>query len=629
MSAAVFGLAEVERIVAFAKRYPVFPCGKDKRPLVRSGFHAASADPEQIRKWWTKWPDALVGVPTGQGTGLVVVDYDPDKATSATHEWISEHTELLCSTRTHKTPRGGLHYVFQSKDRYQTGVDLILDGSPRKGIDLRANGGYVIWWPFHTGEKVDGPLAPVPADLIDERRFNDRRDLAPLPTATPESWALERDRVEAALTHVSPDGYEQWIRIGMAIHAASNGSEEGFARWHEWSASGESYDGIEDCRYHWHSFGNYAGRAIGLGTLYSAAKATGFDLAKFALPTLDMTGMDDIPESDNKLLRAGFWIKDASTHVDLPYLVKGLFDRGQMIVLWGPPGSGKTFCALSMAAHIGAGKHWASRRVKRGKVLYVCAESTRKRLENRARALVNRFPELSDSELYLVPLTLDLLQGNEDILSVCAAAKALQDVALIVVDTLAVTFGGGDENSPEDMGRYVSNMKAIKDTTGAAVLIVHHCGKDEARGMRGHSSLLGALDGELAVERPDPKQPRIFKAGKLREGESFCDLFTFDLEVTELGVDPDGDLVTTCVVVPNGVGPVVRRPKPGVMLTLLQRLEDDAKKGSVAWTEKEVRELAADVMHRNSVRKAILGLVDAGYLVASVGGWALKNREEN
>lgn len=306
---AIAGVVDPERIVAFARTFPVFPCGRDKRPRVANGFHAASQDPAQIRAWWRQWPDALVGVPTGQTTGLVVVDYDPDKATHATHAWIAEHTDLLCSTRSHKTGRGGLHYVFKSTDRYQTGVDLVLDGSPRKGIDLRANGGYVIWWPLHTGENPQDPIAPLPANLIDERKFVERRDLAPLPAASPAEWRAERDRAEAALGHLAPDGYEFWIRVGMALHHASGGSDEGFALWHEWSARGESYDGIEDCRYHWASFGGYTGRAVGLGTVYAAAKAAGFDTAP---PARETPPIEAYAEDFERM--AGAIVHAAETH---------------------------------------------------------------------------------------------------------------------------------------------------------------------------------------------------------------------------------------------------------------------------------------------------------------------------
>jgi hypothetical protein len=189
---------------------------------------------------------------------------------------MAAHTELLCSTRVHKTGRGGMHYVFRSTDRYQTGTDLVLDGSPRKGIDLRASGGYVIWWPAHGGEVIGERAAPLPAGLIEERRFRAERDMAPLPESAPAAWAGEVTKVLAALRHLSPNGYETWIRIGMAIHAASGGSDEGFAIWHDWSARGESYDGIEDCRYHWASFGRYQGRGVGLGTLFAAAMANGY-----------------------------------------------------------------------------------------------------------------------------------------------------------------------------------------------------------------------------------------------------------------------------------------------------------------------------------------------------------------
>jgi hypothetical protein len=445
--------------------------------------------------------------------------------------------------------------------------------------------------------------------------------MAELPRSSPQEWMLERDKVREALTFIEPNGYEHWIRVGMALHHASGGSDEGFSLWHDWSARGESYDGIEDCRYHWASFGGYGGRSLGVGTIYAKAKETGFDTVRATLPPEAFLAPD--PAQGNRLLAAGFWASEAQTHTTLPYLVKGIFDRGQIVVLWGPPGSGKTFAALSLAAHIGAGKAWVGRRVKRGKVLYICAESTRKRLENRVRALMDAQPELAGSEVMFVPIGLDLLHGDQDIVAVLAACEQMQDVALIVIDTLAVTFGGGDENSPEDMGGYVSNVKLIKDRTGAAVIIVHHCGKDEARGMRGHSSLLGAIDGELAVERPDPKQPRIMKAGKLREGESFCDLFTFNLEIRELGMDEDGDQVTTCYVSPVAVGAVLRRPSTKAQLGLLKVLEERREAGDVAWTEKEIRVLAEPLMHRNSVRTAVMGLNESGWLKAAVGGWML------
>lgn len=327
------------------------------------------------------------------------------------------------------------------------------------------------------------------------------------------------------------------------------------------------------------------------------------------------------------LLKLGFTMHEAAVHLDIPYLVKGLFDRGQIVVIWGAPGSGKTFTSISLSAHVGSGEKWVGRRVKKGRVLYVCAESTRKHLENRVSALKMTYPKLATAEIVFVPVALDLLHGVDDIEDVIRAAKAMDDVAMIVVDTLAVTFGGGNENAPEDMGRYVSNIKRMRDETGAAVLIVHHCGKDEARGMRGHSSLLGATDGELVVEI-DPQAPkgqgdRILRAGKLREGESNADLCAFSLQVAVLGHDSENDAVATCVMVPMDGKAVIRRPTVATQAKLLSALEAAYKAGEAVWTEQDIRKLAAGFMHRNSVSKCLLALANAGFIRQSVGGYVL------
>jgi archaellum biogenesis ATPase FlaH len=356
----------------------------------------------------------------------------------------------------------------------------------------------------------------------------------------------------------------------------------------------------------------------------------GWDLADALIEARDVAGWLDPEKSPQpRLIERGFTVKEARVHIDLPYLVKGLFDRGQIIVLWGAPGSGKTFLALHLSCHIGSGATWAGCRVKQGTVLYICAESTQSRLENRVSALRDVRPELATSKVLFVPVQVNLLQGEVDLMDVIAAAKSLPDIAMVVIDTLSVTFGGGDENSPNDMSRYVSNMKRIKEETGAAVLLVHHAGKDESRGMRGHSALLGALDAEFLVEKLEaaPGWPsRMLKAGKLREGLSNADVFAFNLEVRSLGDDPDGDAVSTCVVTPSSVsGGIMRRPSVGTQAKLLAALERSHKDGCVVWTEKDLRQVASEVMSRNLVSAAILGLLQSDFIRRSIGGVILSN----
>lgn len=258
-------------------------------------------------------------------------------------------------------------------------------------------------------------------------------------------------------------------------------------------------------------------------------------------------------QAKENLLEHSFWIKEAQIQTNLPYVIKGVFGKNQIGVFWGAPGSGKTFLSMEMACHVGAGKMWRGRRTRKGIVLYVAAESARSYIENRFSALKQERPELSEAEVLVIPLALDLLHTDKgDVLRVIETSKIVAEgngeVVLIVIDTLAVTFGGGNENSPEDMGQYVTNILNIREATKACVLVVHHAGKDEAKGMRGHSALLGALDAELTIEGKNGEGDRILRTGKVRDGDGYTDLFAFTLRRVELGTDADGDAVSTCVV---------------------------------------------------------------------------------
>ena len=322
------------------------------------------------------------------------------------------------------------------------------------------------------------------------------------------------------------------------------------------------------------------------------------------------------------LCEVAFWIRDAKVTTDLPYVVKGIFGKGQIVVIWGSPGAGKTFAIMEMACSIGAGKPWHGRRTRKGIVLYVAAESSRPYIENRFAALKAEKPELGDAEVMVIPAALNLLNGP-DVDRVIETAKVLErgvgEVVLIAIDTLAVTFGGGDENSPQDMGLYVGNVLQIRQETGAAVLIVHHGGKDEAKGMRGHSALKGALDAELAVEGA-PGQDRILRTGKVRDGDGETDLFAFSLRPIELGIDSDGDPVRTCVVDAKDEATTkrVRRERKGAALGKHQRAVLRALEvaGGRMVRLDLAHKLKDEGMGRNRFHDAIGGLIEAGVIVA-------------
>lgn len=524
--AAVFGVADLDRILEIAQRLPVFPCrakaeivgGKlrnAKSPHTDRGFHDASQDEAQIRAWWRQWPDALVGVPTGQGTGLVVIDYDPDKATQATHSWMAEHSDLLTSTRVHTTGRAGKHYVFRSRDRYQTGTDLVLGGSPRRGIDLRANGGYVIWWPAHLPQTDDSPVAVLPAGLIEERRFEAARDLAPLPTATPASWRADRPKVAEALSFLDAGGYDPWIRAGMAIHSASGGSDEGFALWHEWSATGNTYDGIEDCRYHWQSFGQYQGRSLGIGSLIKAAQAEGMVLQRMpelpaastseAAPEPATAEGDTLATVDKPARHPLNW---ASLEADQPpprvWALPHWLGRGYLTLMAGPGGVGKTLLAQQLGSALAVGDPFIETPLSKMKVLMWAGEDDRDELWRRQMQIAS-FHGRNLAEYH--NLIIESYVGRD-----CSLAEPIMgalrptsmlaeleeqvsdyEVDVVILDNVARLYGG-NENDRHCVTQFVNWVTgACMKRRPTAILLLAHPAKATGSEYSGSSAWEAAV----------------------------------------------------------------------------------------------------------------------------------------
>lgn len=137
--------------IELAKRgIPVFPCAETKRPLTPHGHKDATTDVNLIRRWWKQWPLAMLGVPTGRRSGLLVVDVDPKG-----RSWFAENKSRLDAGRVHRTRRGR-HLLYRMPDEKVTNS---VEGVAA-GVDVRGEGGYIIWWPA-AGGRVEGALDAI------------------------------------------------------------------------------------------------------------------------------------------------------------------------------------------------------------------------------------------------------------------------------------------------------------------------------------------------------------------------------------------------------------------------------------------------------------------------------------
>jgi len=233
------------------------------------------------------------------------------------------------------------------------------------------------------------------------------------------------------------------------------------------------------------------------------------------------------------------------------YTVKGVLPAQGVALLSGQPAVGKSFTMLSSLAHVSEGWPLCGRRVKKRPVVYLSLEGSGglgKRIQAfRAWTKATGKPEMKGTFLFWThSFKLDD-QGYCD-----ALIKALLDAglqgAVVCIDTLSQSLGSTDENS-SDIAAAIGKATQIAEAIGGLVLLIHHLGKDTSRGPRGHSSLVGNVDCAISVTKDGSGRDVLWTVTKSKD-DADGQTVGFKLHVIELGLDADGDEVTSCAAEP-------------------------------------------------------------------------------
>ena len=397
----------------------------------------------------------------------------------------------------------------------------------------------------------------------------------------------DRAEVRRALALITDsDDRDQWLKIGMALHAEFAGSDEGFDLWSHWSRQSLKFD-ERDQRQKWKSFRR---SGVGIGTLFEIAKGYGYERPSYFSES-DFDDLPALPEPEKPKPSTLTFLTpdDCESAPSRGYLIKGLFAPGDVACIFGAPGAGKSLIAPFLGYMVAQGQEAFQMRTKAGGVFYVAAEDSHG-MRGRVKALKQAHG--SAQAFRLVEGVSQLLTATPkdrapDLLALVEAVKA-ERPALIFIDTLAMAFPGLEENSAEAMGRVVA-VSRLLTRWGAAVVLIHHDTKSEGGTPRGHSILNGALDVALHVKRDDEAGIIRGKLTKNRNGTCDRDI-AFTIATENGGTDEDGEHITLPRCNPlHGAPAKVKRlaPQPAAALKVLEGMaqpvsRDDWKRACMA-----------------------------------------------
>lgn len=442
--------------------------------------------------------------------------------------------------------------------------------------------------------------------------------------------APEFERVKSALAALPNEdlSYDQWRNIIFAIHDATGGSDEGLALAHEFSARSSKYEPtFLDERVWPYINSERGGGLITARTLFGQAAAHGWQDPAVAAEFEVLEEDHEAPQAPSKPRRfTPVPAAEFAARRPPDWIIKGVLPKADVGVVYGESGSGKSFFVTDMACTIAEGLPWRGKRTKQQRVVYIPAEGAGG-FRNRISAYIQHRMMFDLDKLQVIPASPNLMDGP-DVVELIEEIRAGGPCGLIVVDTLAQAMPGANENAGEDVGKALGHCRSLRRATGAMVVLVHHSGKDASKGARGWSGLKAACDFEIEILRAE--HDRVATVTKQKDGEDGAE-FGFRLQVVPVGMDDDGEVISSCVVEPTAAVAKDKRkagPKGEVEKKVWQSAIDLHQLDGGTPTDMEVTAHAVEKLVRGDtkqdtrpqhVRRALQSLIDRGTLIRDGG----------
>lgn len=491
---------------------PVFPVQVGgKRPLPGSaGFKDATTDLATIDAWWEEADYNLAISP--ESGGWVVVDIDGPEGEGS---WAARGAGP--ATYTVKSPHGRHLYYAGSMPPSASKIGAKLD--------IRGRGSYVLVPPSvvdglpYTVLDDQGAVA-VPAWVVEAAGKETREGLGsdvkldlPVNVARARQFLANR---EPAVEGAGGDAWTlQTIYWCRDLGLSAEGTFKQLQDWNARCAPPWDADELQTKIVNAFTYAQNKGEAA--WAVAPSSETFGAVLDKLA------PGWSEAGPPEPKLPRFHLYsIDDLAALPPIEFLVPDMIPDESVGMLFGPPDSYKTFTLLTQLLGL----------AKEREIVYAAGEGVRGLWPRiNAWAILNEVPLDDVKPRFHTARNLPRVVRPEDVDDFIAQIKkAGVRPAVVAIDTAARAMFGMDESSAKDAGIFLEAMDKIKSELGCTVVVIHHTGKDAARGARGSSAFAGGFDFVLEADADTGTHALSLEVRKMKDAERRRDPWTWELQ---------------------------------------------------------------------------------------------------